>query len=458
MSSTQTAEAAEVELETRMALTAEADATARATADAGSTRQVEQEATAIAQADATEAAGTTADRLPTATATATPPPTEPPPATTSTGTATPTRSPATPTATPTPRPTQSPTPTASAAASPASAGPTAIPLNPVDTVPQIGVREVIDVDMNPRNPGEIYVLVKGDGIYKSSNGGDGPWAKMDLDAGAVTALVIDPTNPARLFAPTWNAVLRSDDGGNTWKAFGNGLSTANRVVDVVSVDPTSPNIVYAGIGETLVVSTDGGESWVSEGYGNNLKGGKFTNIVVDLFNHDIVYAAGEFGSIYKSFDSGRNFMQLPYGTGRGAYSLVPHPTQRDVYLAGINSYDAGIIKTENGADFVSVSDGLVFGGADSAYSAIAFAPSQPNIIYAGSGYEDDRNAKGIFKSTDGGKNWNRINNGLNLNSATGQPHYVKSIAVHPTNANIVLAATGGGLFKSIDGGANWNLQ
>jgi hypothetical protein len=129
-----------------------------------------------------------------------------------------------------------------------------------------------------------------------------------------------------------------------------------------------------------------------------------------------------------------------------------------VYLAGINSYDAGIIKTENGADFESVSNGLIFGGADSAYSAISYAPGQPSTVYAGSGYEDDRNAKGIFKSTDGGKSWDRISNGLNVNTATGQPHYVKSIAVHPTNPNIALAATGGGLFKTTDGGASWSLR
>lgn len=314
------------------------------------------------------------------------------------------------------------------------------------------------MDINLKNPKEVYALVKGDGIYKSSNGGDGPWAKMKLDGSAITTFVIDPTNPARFFAPTWNAVVRSDDGGNTWKAFGNGLSTANRVVDVVIVDVESPNVVYAGIGSTLVVSTDGGENWASDEYGHGLGGGRITSIVVDPFNHDIIYVGGEFGSIYKSVDSGRNFLQLAFGTGRGTFGLVAHPTQKGVYLAGINSYDAGIIKTENGADFQSASNGLVYGGADSAYSGLIYAPSNSNIVYTGSGYEDDRFAKGIFKSTNGGQDWTKISNGLSINPATGQPHYVKSIAVHPTDPDIVFAATGGGLYKSIDGGQNWGLQ
>jgi len=337
-------------------------------------------------------------------------------------------------------------------------GPTVIPLDSEESLDVIGEREVVDVDINPENPKEVYTLVKGDGIYKSSNGGDGPWARMTLDGSGLTAFVIDPTNPARFFAPSWNAVLRSDDGGNTWKAYGNGLSTANRVVDVVTVDPVTPNVLYAGIGSALVVSTDGGENWTSEGFGNGLGQGRLTVIVVNPFNHDVVFVGGQFGSVYKSVDSGRNFQQLAFNTGRGTYGMAAHPTQEDVYLVGINSFDAAIMKTTNGADFQSSSAGLVFGGADSAYSAIVYAPSNPNIVYTGSGYEDDGNAKGIFKSTDGGKSWTGIINGLSVNPTTGFPHYVKSMAVHPTNEDIVFAASGGGLYKSVDGGANWVLK
>jgi hypothetical protein len=320
------------------------------------------------------------------------------------------------------------------------------------------VQQVIDVDINLKNPREVYALVKGDGIYKSINGGDGPWARMNLDGSALTAFVIDPHNPARFYAPTWNAVLKSTDGGNTWKAFGNGLSTANRVVDVVTIDPQDPNLLYAGIGSSLVISTDGGENWTSLGYGNGLVGGRLHYIVIDPFNKDVIYVGGQFGSIYKSEDSGRNFFALAYGVGEGVFGMAAHPTEKDVYLVGINSYDAGIIKTENGGDFFPSTNGLIFGGADSAYSAITYAPSNPNIVYAGSGYEEDRVAKGMFKSTDGGKNWDQINTGLSVNSATGYPHYVKSIAVHPSNPNFVYAATGSGLYISTDGGENWTRK
>jgi photosystem II stability/assembly factor-like uncharacterized protein len=327
------------------------------------------------------------------------------------------------------------------------------------TVDSLGPQEVIDVDINVKNPKEVYALVKGDGIYKSTNGGDGPWTRIELDGSALTAFVIDPHNPARFYAPTWNAVLKSTDGGNTWKPYGSGLSSANRVVDVVTIDPADPNLLYAGIGSSLVVSTDGGENWTSLGYANGLEGaGRMTQIVVNPFNHDEIFVGGYFGSIYKSSDTARNFVPLAYGVGEGVFGMAAHPTQKDIYLAGINAFEAGIIKTENGGDFVPSTGGLIFGGADSAYSAITYAPSDPDIVYAGSGYEEDRFAKGIFKSTDGGKTWGQIIDGLPINSATGYPRYVKAIAVHPTNSNIVLAATGSGLYKSTDGGKSWNLK
>jgi pSer/pThr/pTyr-binding forkhead associated (FHA) protein/photosystem II stability/assembly factor-like uncharacterized protein len=349
-------------------------------------------------------------------------------------------------------PTLTPTRTA-----PIAIGPTLIPLDSDEAVAQLGSREVIDVDLNPRNPREVYALVKGDGIYRSSAGGDGPWARLKLDGRGLVALAIDPTNPTRLYGPTWNAVLKSTDGGNTWDAKTSGL-VANRSVDVLVVHPTRPEILYGGVGENLVVSTDGGESWRSQEYGAGLGVARLFDIEVDPFAPDTLYVAGLAGSIYKSQDGGRTFVSMPVNTGEATYSLAAHPTQPDVYLAGINSAQAGIIRTTNGWDFESVSIGLIYGGADSAYSAITYAPGNPNIVYAGSGYESNPDAKGIFKSIDGGITWSRINVGLATNPDTGFPYYVKSIAVHPTNPDIVFAATGSGLYQSVDSGATWVLR
>jgi len=421
-------------------------AEAVATLTAQATTQAEADAaTGQAQAEPTATSTPQSSPTPTASSTATAQPE------TAAATQTPTQA-----ATPTPTATGTPTPTATRRAAVVT-GPTLIPLQASDSIDQIGSREVTDVEINPKNPAELYALVKSDGIYKSSNGGDGPWARMDLDGASITSIVLDPTDPARMYATTWNAVLKTTDGGNIWDPKTGGL-VANQVVDTLTIHPANPDILYAGIGETLVVSTDQGQSWSSLGYGAGLGLARLYHIVVDPFNNDVIYIGGLGGSIYKSVDSGRTFIQLGFNTGKGTFGLAAHPTQKDVYLAGFNSFEGGIAKTENGGDFRLVNRGLIFGGADSAYSAITYVPGNPGIVYAGSGYESDGDAKGIFKSIDGGESWSRINNGLAVNPTTGYPHYVKSMAVHPSNPNILFAATGSGLYKSVDGGATWSLR
>ena len=110
--------------------------------------------------------------------------------------------------------------------------------------------------------------------------------------------------------------------------------------------------MFGGIGSTFIVSTDGGVSWVSDNFGHGLgQQGRVTSIAIDPFNHDTIFVGGEFGSLYKSVDSGRNFQQLSFNTGRGAYSIAVHPSKGDEYLVGINSFEAGILKTTNAVDF-----------------------------------------------------------------------------------------------------------
>ena len=93
---------------------------------------------------------------------------------------------------------------------------------------------------------------------------------------------------------------------------------------------------------------------------------------------------------------------------------------------------------------------------------IALAPSNPNIIYAGTGEEDSRNSMspggGVYKSTDAGRTWKLM--GLEATQQIGR------IVVDPTDPNIVYVAALGhawnsnperGLYKSTDGGTTWQL-
>ena len=92
--------------------------------------------------------------------------------------------------------------------------------------------------------------------------------------------------------------------------------------------------------------------------------------------------------------------------------------------------------------------------------ALAVAPSNPDVLYAGTGEEDSRNSispgGGLYKSTDGGASWTLM--GLEATQHIGR------IVVHPTNPDVAWVAALGaawnanpdrGLYKTIDGGKSW---
>jgi photosystem II stability/assembly factor-like uncharacterized protein len=119
----------------------------------------------------------------------------------------------------------------------------------------------------------------------------------------------------------------------------------------------------------------------------------------------------------------------------------------------------GIWKTtNNGISFQQVwnQDRVV------AMGDIAIAPSDPDVIWAGTGEEDSRNSispgGGVFKSTDGGMTWEL--------KGLAETQVVGRIVVHPTNPDIVFVAAVGhiwdsnperGLYRTRDGGETWEL-
>ncbi len=79
--------------------------------------------------------------------------------------------------------------------------------------------------------------------------------------------------------------------------------------------------------------------------------------------------------------------------------------------------------------------------------AIAAAPSDPKIVYAGSTGADG--GKGVFKSSDGGRNWIAVNYGITNKR-------INAVAVNPHNSKIVYAGyEGEGFYKTTDGGEHW---
>jgi photosystem II stability/assembly factor-like uncharacterized protein len=146
----------------------------------------------------------------------------------------------------------------------------------------------------------------------------------------------------------------------------------------------------------------------------------------------------------------------PFRGGR-CVAVAGHPQQPLTFFLG--STGGGVWKTEDaGLNWQNVSDGYFNTGS---IGAIAVAPSDPNVLYVGTGEHPIRgtmssHGDGVYKSTDGGKTWAHL--GL---AAT---RHISAIQIHPTNPEVVYVAAQGaaygpsserGVYRSLDGGATW---
>ncbi len=150
-------------------------------------------------------------------------------------------------------------------------------------------------------------------------------------------------------------------------------------------------------------------------------------------------------------------------------SVGPFIGGRVVAVAGVSTnpnlfymgaVDGGIWKsTDYGIKWVNISDGTLPGDSNS-IGALAVAPSNPKVIWAGTGESDIRGdmvtGDGVFKSTDASKTW--------AYAGLRDTHTTSAIAIDPRDANVIYVASMGhvftpdanrGVFKSTDGGKTW---
>lgn len=147
----------------------------------------------------------------------------------------------------------------------------------------------------------------------------------------------------------------------------------------------------------------------------------------------------------------------PGNIGGRTRALIINPQDPNVmYAAGVTG---GVWKSTNaGQTWTPISDLL----GNITVSALAMEPGNPNTIYVGTGegvggaeYEGNLSAgdfrgAGIFKTTDGGANWTRLES-----TKTEDFYFVNDIVISTTDKNRIYAGTKSGVMRSLDGGTTW---
>ncbi len=287
-----------------------------------------------------------------------------------------------------------------------------------------------------------------------------------ISTGRVSAVVLHPANPDVILAGgAQGGVWRTENAGAAWSPLTD--QECSLAMGALALDPLDPDIVYAGTGEQhfsadsyygcgILRSADGGESWTRLGEGvftGPMGGTTISRIVVDsatagTLDATMVYAATERG-LFISTDSGEGWTRVLGGV---VTDLLVHAGDRETMFAAVAE---GEEKKGHATLHRSDDAGWSWREADPGLGVLpwraqfAQSGSNPDILYFSAGESEGAI---IARSDDAGESWTRM---PAVGLRCGQCWYNQSLAVHPTDPDVVYFG-GVLLYRSDSGGATFS--
>jgi len=343
---------------------------------------------------------------------------------------------------------------------------------------------VTDIAGVPGDPNTIYVAFASAGLFKSLNGGI-TFSSIFDNAGTISigALALSPQDPDTIYVGTGEGNVRnstsfgdgmykSTDGGETWKHLG--LEETERFARIV-ISPGDPKVIFAAaLGHEwganrergLYRSRDGGESWERILYVNETTGA--SDVALDPGDPRIVYcgmydflrrpwhfrSGGPGSGLYRSADGGDTWQRLtdpelanglPSKRLLGRIGVSVCTSHPHVVYAMIESQEPGELwrSSDRGLRWEMVSNDPRINNRPFYYCDVRADPMDENRVYAIAG--------GLSVSLDGGKTWGGVGS---YQSLFGDHH---ALWIDPTNPRRMLNGNDGGLYLSNDRGQAWDF-
>jgi len=277
---------------------------------------------------------------------------------------------------------------------------------------------------------------------------------------------------------TGGGVWKTDDMGTTWKNISDGYFTTGSV-GAVAVSESEPNTVYVGMGEHAVrgvmthhgdgmyKSTDAGKTWKKIGLELTQH---IARIVIHPKNSNIVYVAAQgalYGKttergVYKSIDGGATWKKVLYVDDRsGCVELSLDMNNPQVLYAAMNEYGrlpwkvisggagSGLYKSSDGGEtWQKIQEGLP---KELGKMSVAVCRSNSDKVYLLLESDSEKNLGGLFVSNNAGKSWSRVSND---NRLIQRAWYYIEMFPDPLDENTVYVMSAPAL-RSIDGGKTW---
>ncbi len=295
-----------------------------------------------------------------------------------------------------------------------------------------------------------------------------------LTSGRVADLAVNPDNPSEFYvAAAAGGVWKTTNAGTTFKPIFDNQGSYS--IGSLAMDPNNHNVIWVGTGENnnqrsvsygdgLYKSTDGGASFKKVGLENSEHIGM---IRIDPRNSDVVYvaatgplwSAGGDRGLYKTTDGGKTWnkvLEISENTGVNEVHFDPrnpdvlyataHQRRRRqwTYLGG--GPESGIYKsTDAGANWEKINRGLP--GGDKGRIGMAISPANPEIIYAV--VEAQRGQGGFYKSTNRGASWQK------MSGTSSSGNYYQELVADPVDADRVYLLNTFTLV-TVDGGKTFN--